>query len=150
MSSAARRAPEPTWRRELRAPARLDSLPSIGASLHEFAREAFGQGGDSSAVHDLRLAVQEAVTNVIEHGQIPDPDLGIVLEARGSTLVVEVRSRGVCFDTTRVNPLLPDLELLAEGGYGICLMHALVDEMEFTTEGDTNVLVLSKSIPVTP
>lgn len=124
----------------------FSSLRVLGLDLHRFACQCFGLArGESKDVHDFRLAVQEAATNLIEHGRL-ESELRVWLELRGDELSLSLVSRGVYFDPTVREAVLPDADDLAEGGYGLFLIRALTDDVRYHTEDGWNRLVLRKRI----
>ena len=96
-------------------------------------------GLSASEIHDLQLAVTEAVTNVIEHAYSGDTDqrIDLAIEKDGECFVVAITDTG----QNRFNPAThpdPDLkEYLSQcrvGGLGLFLMRKLMDEVEFTSD----------------
>jgi serine/threonine-protein kinase RsbW len=79
-------------------------------------------GLDSTDVYDLKLAVTEAVTNVIRHAAVES----MLVEYRALDGVVEVTvvDTGVGFDTGE-----PGGEAGENGGFGLAVIRSLVDEM---------------------
>lgn len=91
---------------------------------------------------DLGLAITEACSNVLRHA--PDGSLYTVVGRLGDGLcVLEVRDHGAGFDPEgAVHHTAPDN---AEGGRGMALMRALVDEVTWTMpEGDGTRVLLTK------
>jgi len=82
---------------------------------------------DDETINDLKLAVTEACTNSVRHayrgnGGIVD----IVYELHDDRLVVEVSDDGAGFDPNH----LVEAGELTEGGLGIAIIRAVVDEFE--------------------
>ncbi len=99
-------------------------------------------GFDLDRVAALKTAISEAVTNAIEHGNQHNEAMKVVvlLTVRGDDLIVSVTDQGhKVIDQSAVstasNP--PDIKakLSADdkGGWGIWLIHELMDEVEFST-----------------
>ena len=86
---------------------------------------------------DLKLAATEAVTNALK--RTPDPQtVEVTLAVEDDTVVIQVFDRG---DFSPIRPALRR-ELDAEGGRGVAMMIALVDDVEFQrTESGTRVLL---------
>jgi serine/threonine-protein kinase RsbW len=106
---------------------------------------------DENTAFALAHAVDECVTNIIEHGyrQQPGP-IEIEIERVGETLTIELRDHAPPFDPTSVPA--PDLTLPLEqrepGGLGIYLARRMVDEMRYRAlPAGGNELVLIKHIP---
>ena len=116
-------------------------------------------GADRGFQADLRLVVEEALSNVIRHGYkgLPSGDLRLALswgpwEGRGA-VQADIQDHGHPF-----NPLsatAPDLTLAAEdrpvGGLGVMLMRQLSDVQTYRHDEEKgNHLTLVKFLPVPP
>lgn len=116
---------------DLSVEAHLDQLVSIRA----FIDEAGGKLAlKDSALADLRLVVDEAVTNVIVHGY--DGQQGTVdlqIKAQEDSVIITIRDQARPFDPALVNApqLNTALEDRAFGGMGIFLIKQMTDEAEF-------------------
>lgn len=129
-------------------PPDLGSLPVLGRELIRFATAVLGPAGDTKEVHDLRLALQEAVANLLKHeGERPVME-GILVELRHRLGLLEVRvhSRGRPFDPTEKPTVLKPPEHLAENGRGLFLIQALADEVRYEFEDGENILTMIKHI----
>src|SRR5210317_341687 len=115
---------------------------SVNASLENLqkVREYIDQAGaqlgvSEKAQGDLRLAVDEAVTNVIIHGYGNDPSKKIELhmESDGDAVVIRIRDRAKIFDPGNVSTPQLDTALKDRpfGGMGIFLIREMTDEAEF-------------------
>ncbi len=96
-------------------------------------------GLSAAEIHDLQLAVTEAVTNVIEHAYAGDTEqrIDLAIERDGECFVVAITDTG----QNRFDPAAhpdPDLkEYLSQcrvGGLGLYLMRKLMDQVEFTSD----------------
>ena len=78
-------------------------------------------------LNDLKLAVTEACTNSVRHAYGGNGGtVEIVYELHDDRLVVEVSDDGTGFDPNE----LEETGVLTEGGLGIAIIRALVDEFE--------------------
>ena len=103
--------------------------PSALYEIRQFVRErAAAAALPEEMTNDLLLAVSEAAANSIIHTTTPEIRLSWL--ARGRCIQVEVRDRGVFKKRVR----MPEVE--GQGGHGIPLMMALVDEV--TIQEGTN------------
>ena len=114
---------------------------SVKASLENLqkVRQYIDQAGErlgvsESALGDLRLVVDEAVTNVIIHGY-GDLD-GVVelhMEGEGDAVIIRIRDRAKTFDASHVTAPQLDTALKDRpfGGMGIFLIRKMTDEAEF-------------------
>jgi anti-sigma regulatory factor (Ser/Thr protein kinase) len=129
--------------------ARLENLAAIRAFIEEACGKA---GADERTCFDLKLAVDEACTNVIEHGyagQSGGP-LGVSFESGAEGLRVTILDRGRAFSPETLPP--PDLESdwtrRGVGGLGWHLIRASVDDVDYGPGPDGgNRLVLVKRSP---
>lgn len=113
------------------------------ASVREAVRDVVVRGEfPLGLLNKLTLAVDESVTNVMEHAYEDDLEgelsIEIVLEATGDRFSAVVRDWGKAFDPT----ILPTPDLRAhvdEGrrhGLGIFLIRQIMDEVKYTSFPD--------------
>lgn len=129
-------------------PAKLENLEAMVGFIGEGAEK---QGFDQKTIHQIHLACEEALVNVI-HYAYPDGNGDIELtydlnEEKG--LVIEIIDWGIPF-----NPLSlpePDIEASIEdrkiGGLGIYMMRNIMDEVHYKREQGRNILTLVKYQP---
>ena len=121
------------------------------AKLHD-RLEGFlgGQDVPLRSIHDLQLALEEHLTNVISYGYNDDKahQIRIRVCLNGSELKVAVEDDAVPF-----NPLdhpTPDFSMPIEersvGGLGIHMMRKSLDAMEYHRADSKNILVMTKRI----
>jgi serine/threonine-protein kinase RsbW len=85
-------------------------------------------GVERDVVHDIEVALTEAVTNVLDHagdGEEYEVSAGI----DGDICVIEIIDRGAGFDPSGLGH--DDADPGAEDGRGIQIMRALVDKVTF-------------------
>jgi serine/threonine-protein kinase RsbW len=88
---------------------------------------------DDETMNDLKLAVTEACTNSVRHAYGDNRGtVDIVYELHEDRLVVVVSDDGAGFDPDE----LVEAGELTEGGLGIAIIRALVDEFEVGERGD--------------
>jgi anti-sigma regulatory factor (Ser/Thr protein kinase) len=113
--------------------------------------DAFGaaQGLPAEIIFRINLALDEIVTNIINHAYADQAgheiSIGVALEDDGVSVRVEDDGRAF-------NPLevpTPDLTLtLAErpiGGLGIHLVRSMMDALEYRRENGRNILIMRKA-----
>lgn len=90
----------------------------------KFSRETIG---------DLKLALTEAISNVVCHSYDSEPGHQIILSliVDDEALTLTIRDFGRPFDASHYQP--PNLNELHEGGYGIFLMQSLMDRVDYDT-----------------
>jgi serine/threonine-protein kinase RsbW len=127
-------------------PARYESLAAIDRFVADAAEKA---GFDNDAVYQVRLAVDEACSNIIEHAYGGE-GRGVIecsCHAQDDDLTVVLRDQGQPFDPDSVPPpnLSGNLEERTGGGLGLYFIRKLMDEVDFDFKSEAgNVLTLVK------
>ena len=131
--------------RKLTVPGRFDRLAEICAFVAEAATSA---GLDEADSGRCQLAVDEACTNIIEHGYGGEDkgQIEIVCDHRPGELTIKIRDRGTAFDPTQAPD--PKFNLAVEdmgiGGLGIYFMKQVMDAVDFQSKNGANTLTLIK------
>ena len=105
---------------------------------------------EKSLAGQLRLAIEEAVVNVIDYAYPAgtDGEIDVHVESDGQTLRVIISDSGVPFDPTVM--VKADTTLSAEdrqiGGLGILLVRELMDSINYERTDGRNVLTLVKAL----
>ena len=136
------------------APAPTVTIPSATRYLARVRRfvdqQATAAGLTERAVDEMRLAVDEACANAIEHayGGRTDGTVEVTTEQTPSLFTVIIRHTGIPFDPSDYRP--PDIARSVherrKGGFGVALMHRLVDTVEFRHHGETSEVCLVKRL----
>ena len=98
---------------------------------------------DEETMEQVNLAIVEAGTNAIRHGNGNNPEKTTEFRFRieEDKLVVFVKDCGTGFDPEDVaDPLSPE-NFMKPCGRGIFLMHALMDEVEYIMDEDSGTEV---------
>ena len=108
---------------------------------------------DESVAYNINSAVHEICTNIVEHAyqfaQNEQIDVWMHLEERpAASLTVTLRDRGRPYRNGRDAPGEPSslLEDHGEGGYGLFLANALMDDVEYRRIDGYNEWRLKKNI----
>jgi serine/threonine-protein kinase RsbW len=122
----------------------MADLPQIIEFVERACEEA---SVDPATRFDLKLAVEEACANVIEHAYRGiGGELQVCFEVVGGDVRITVTDHGQPFDPREV--AMPDLSLPLEerpiGGLGLFLMQQLMDEVRFIFSEDGNRLSMVK------
>ena len=100
------------------------------------------------ASYAVQLAVQETCANIVDHAytgmDVGRIRLEFVLHADPRRLVVEVYDTGRAFDPAQARD--PDLDNAQVRGYGLFLMHQLMDAVTYERLPDRNHWRLVKSL----
>lgn len=95
----------------------------------------------------IRLALEEAMVNAHKHGNRGDRNKKIVVsyDVTPQRVVIRIRDEGRGFEPRLVpDPTAPDRISLPDGR-GIMLMHAYLDAVNFSTQGNEVELVKERS-----
>ncbi len=125
------------------------------ARIRAFVRETLATTTLSAkACRDLRLAVDEACANVVEHAYAGrQGPLRVEIDRRRDRVAVTLIDQGRPFDAGRIEQADtgPDLGRYVKtgkkGGLGLFLIRKLADEVEYVRHGDENRLILVRRIP---
>lgn len=128
---------------ELRVPAKLDVLSSIGAFVMQEAQRA---GLNPRAAYRLRLAIDEMATNVIVHGNplehSGDDEIRLTSDIDAAQLTITLEDHGPAFNPleheTPEGNIGKPMEQRPIGGLGVFLAIRGVDRFLYERDGDRN------------
>jgi len=143
-------------------PLQEKNIMDDGLTLHNDVKEVEALGSfvkqvaaqldlDKSLTGKLRLAVEEAVVNVMEYAYPAGTqgEVNIRAASDGRSLKFIITDTGVSFDPTKVSAA--DTTLTAEersiGGLGILIVRELMDSINYERIRGKNVLTLVKNLP---
>lgn len=92
-------------------------------------------GFDIEAVEDIKVAVSEACTNVVCHGE-PNREecYEVACEIGEGRIIISVVDRAGGYDTTKYQRPVINCDCPKEGGLGIFIIKALMDEVDILSE----------------
>lgn len=133
----------------LEIPARADYVVLSRLALTGMLR---GSGYSDEALADLKLALTEACSNTIRHAYRDGDDqvgsVHISFELLADRVVLTIRDHGVGFvdeSGSQAEPLPDGSVVASEGGMGIALIRAVVDDFRLEQpESGGTTLVLTK------
>lgn len=107
---------------------------------------------DETTIHSIELAVHEVATNIVDHAYPENPggQIEASISVSGGTLgrkrrlTVELSDTGLPFDAGTVAPV--NFETPQEGGYGLFLAEALMDEVHYERRSGRNIWRLTKKL----
>jgi len=105
---------------------------------------------DEEIVGDLRLVLDEIVTNIISYGyeNNTDQQICICICYKDDEISVEVKDEGKPFNPIEAPG--PDIEKPFEeretGGLGIYIVRKLMDELEYRSIEGKNILIMKKHL----
>ncbi len=135
--------------RRLNAELRITAHYSELERLCAFVAEGADAAGLSTQARDhVQLAVDEAATNVIQHGYGGEGDGGlqVVWRAQPGELTVVLTDQAPPFDPGSFpeTPTPASVDDLSIGGYGIRFIRQVMDEVEYIHRDGVNRLTLVK------
>ena len=104
------------------------------------------------ALFDIDLAVEEACTNIVRHAYRTgrEGDIEVSVEATDDAVRITLTDWGRAFDADAAHLAVDvPVEVRAQGGMGVLLIHELMDEVTRTSAavpGGPNVLTMVKHI----
>jgi serine/threonine-protein kinase RsbW len=127
--------------------AELDSLAAFRDFIDDVCQ---AHDVDEDATYDLKLAVDEACTNVVQHGYAGMNPGSIILDLVVGDGQVEVRLTDFGHPFEPSSAPVPDITLSLEdrpaGGFGLFLIYQTMDEVDYVTNEAGNTLILRKRI----
>ncbi|HEX7356572.1 MAG TPA: ATP-binding protein [Ignavibacteriaceae bacterium] len=125
----------------------IESTPNNLITVEEFVNYfSIELGLDQEKINGLLLAITEATTNAIIHGNKNNKLklVRIYVYVEDSTLTVKIKDEGKGFDPTTVpDPTDPE-NLLKDSGRGLYLMRVYMDSLTYnqTAEGTETILTI--------
>lgn len=117
---------------------------TVGKARRMAAAALSELGVTEECVEEIRLAISEACSNVIEHAD-DDDEYEVRLEVRDDVCEIKVIDTGHGFDGDSLRHEFPPAE--SARGRGIALMHALMDHIQFDSQPERGTVVhLAKTL----
>lgn len=130
---------------ELRLPSCIEAVNDAASAAAEFVKHS---GLSDDAAFGVDMAVREAVTNAVLHGNHEDEMKVVKVAFRSSPGVIEitVRDQGAGFDPQSVPDPTDPQNILKTSGRGILFMRTFMDEVEWSQnpEGGTVVRMIKR------
>lgn len=129
---------------EIKIPAKPQYVSVIRLTISGLAARI---GFSYDAIEDLKIAVSEAVTNVVQHAYYDSGDVVIGCALFEQKIEIMVSDNGLGFDFDEVKSKIgpysenENIKMLREGGLGLYLMETLMDEVRVNNEGGVTVFM---------
>jgi serine/threonine-protein kinase RsbW len=135
--------PDPTC---LDLPADYTSLSEVNAAIETMLKPVENVPEKETLVYQIRLAVHEACTNIINHAyggcrraqELPplriQVDIALYCEPR--RLVIDLYDTGASGSLPDIQ--LPEIDEDHSGGYGLFLIHQLMDQVSYQSKPEFN------------
>jgi len=127
-------------------------IPASTKNLSEVrnfvAQHALSNGYSRQQISDIRLAVDEAITNIIKHAYNGDENHTIEIDVtfKKDRVCIELFDTGTTFSLKSFKQ--PDIEEKIKqkkrGGMGVYLIHSLMDDVSYGREDNSNKMVMCK------
>lgn len=126
-------------------PGSYESLAKIGDFVRQIATDA---GFESFAVYSIEMAVDEACSNIIEHGYGGEGKgkINCTCSVTNQALTISLQDTGKSFDPSTVDEpnLSENLEERQAHGLGLFFIRQWMDEVRFESNGMQNTLTMLK------
>ena len=129
----------------------LKNDPRQVSQLSTFVKDVLARAlSDEKQRGEIRLAVEEAVVNVMEYAYPTGVEGDVTIDARfdGQWVKFVISDSGIAFDPTKASDA--DTTLSAEdrpiGGLGILLVRRLMDSINYERVDGRNILTLKKKV----
>jgi serine/threonine-protein kinase RsbW len=115
---------------KLMVPGKPEYVRTVRLAVSSLANKV---GFDIEAIEDIKVAVSEACSNIVCHSTIePDHLYNIECEVCDDRIEILIEDEGIGFDMEKYEE--PSLGELREGGLGVFIMKALMDEVNVRSE----------------
>ena len=130
---------------ELSLPSRIDTVATAAAAVAEFLSRS---GITEDAAFGIDMAVREAVTNAVLHGNQQDENktVDVTLKSSPDAVEISVHDQGVGFNPETVPDPTAEENILKASGRGIFFMRSFMDEVNWLIRpgGGTTVRMLKR------
>jgi len=108
-------------------------------ALDRLVADAEAASFPAAAVFAVRLAVEEALTNAINHGHahLPGEPVELAYRVLPGRIEIEIADKGPGFDPADAPDPTLDENLDKPAGRGLMLMNAYMNSVEFNDRGNT-------------
>lgn len=134
----------PTREMTFRFPATPQYLTALRHAVHAFCVDLLESEAYEEQVYQLQLAASELATNIMTHAYGDCLSGVIELHAVGSDGAVTLEFFDSGTEYQMKTPTLPELERLAEGGYGSFIIQQSVDRVIYERADERNHWRLEK------
>lgn len=125
---------------ELALPSRIEAIDEAASAATEFAKRS-GLGED--AAHGIEMAVREAVTNAVLHGNRRDEakSIEVGFKSLPGAIEITVRDQGEGFDSESVPDPTDPQNIMKTSGRGILFMRTFMDDVQWSRHPEGGTVV---------
>ena len=129
----------------------VDSSTKHLAEVRDFvAGHAQNVGLSEKIIDEIRLAVDEAFTNIIKHAYKNTPQKPVLIEVGidNTRLWISIKDQGEGFkpDEYRAPDILKRIKNKQRGGMGVYLIQKLMDQVQYNQTGGMNEIKMVKNL----
>lgn len=127
--------PTEGWQKEIRLPSERGASRMI---MEELLDQLGSHGWPSSDVFGIHLAVEEAITNAIVHGNKLDhaKTVHVACHVTPDFVQIAVTDQGPGFDPTSIPDCTLEERLDVPNGRGVMLMRSFMTRLEYNAKGN--------------
>ena len=115
---------------ELKIPGKPQYVGTVRMAIASIASNA---GFDIEAIDDIKVAVSEACTNIVCHSHVEEEfSYNVKCRVEEDRLIITVKDDGKGYNVEEQEEV--DLGDIKEGGLGLFIIKALMDEVDVTSE----------------
>jgi len=123
----------------------LAEIERLSKAVAEFGKK---NNLSSEVIYDVRLTLEEVVSNIINYGFVDHDEhqISIEMNLQGETLTIKIKDDGKPFNPLEVKNanLEKPFDEREIGGMGIYIVRKLMDKILYKREEGNNVLQLTK------
>lgn len=126
----------------------IASDPDLMPEVEQFVLDVAAEVGlNQNKYNNIALAVSEAISNSIKHGNKNDKSkkVSIKIKVEDEKMIVSLKDEGTGFDPNIIpDPTQPE-NILKESGRGVHIMRSLLDDLKFnfTPNGTEIILIIN-------
>ena len=120
--------------------ANFHNVNLIRVAIKGVCEEVFSSSQDAD---DFLLSITEAMNNIIHHSNASTMEA--ILTVVNEKVVFEMITEGEKFDSTKRSEM-PDIDDQQESGFGLAIIQALLDSIDYDYKDGKNILTLGKNI----
>jgi len=129
----------------------VEASTSHLAKVRDFVAEhAARHGFSAKQISEIRLAVDEAYTNIIKHAYKNDPNnsVNIKLGFDDNNFWISLQDKGESFDRAsyKAPDLVQQIKQKKRGGMGVYLIQKLMDQVHYNRKGQLNEIRMVKQL----
>ncbi len=124
----------------LELPAAYKYLKLLSGCIEELLTSVADIADRDVVTYNIQLAAHEVCTNIVEHAYAGNPDgriaVTLTLLPDPLQMTIDFRDTGSTFDLACIPA--PNLDEVRERGYGLFLIHNLMDKVDYTPRIGSN------------